>query len=148
VQILTLPKSQLSLRDDELIKSGPDDVVVARFPTSQIARIGIEKTRAYGAAMGFIAVLVALAAVAHVYIASPGWSWLAIIACAAGSGCVLLGIEGRELVIETTNGEARYPVIDLFDEAEGFVLSANGLLGLGPGSSAAHGPPAQLESRG
>ena len=146
MQLLTLPKSQLTLREGELIKSGPDDVVVARFPTEQISRLGLEPTRSYGAAFGIVLVLLALAMLAHLHIASPGWSALAILACLAGCACVVLGIEGRELVIETANGEARYPISDLFDEAEGFVLSANGLLGLGPAADQA--TPAERRAAG
>lgn len=141
MQHLTLPRTRLTLRDGELVKTGDDDVVVARFPTDRIARLSLEKTHAFGTACAVVAVLGALALVARLHVESPAWSWAAIIVCAAGCALVLLGIEGRELVIKTRSGEARYPVMDVFEEAEGFVLSANGLLGLDAARPAAPARP-------
>ena len=44
MQILELPKSKLRLDSEELVKSGPGDAVVARYPTDHIERIALEKT--------------------------------------------------------------------------------------------------------
>jgi len=130
MQILDLPKSKLSLRSDELVKYGPGEAVVARFPTEHIVRIELEKSQEYTTAIILLAVFGALGFVSHQFVSSPGWSWAGVIACAGVCGFVLLGVEGRQLVVETTGGATRYPIVDLFEEAEGFVLSANALLGL------------------
>jgi hypothetical protein len=130
MQILDLPKSKLRLDTDELVKCGPGDSVVARYPTEHIVRIGLEKTQEYGTAFVLIAIFASLAFVSNQYVESAGWSWTGVIVCLGICGLVLTGIEGRSLVIETTGGVVQYPVADLFEEAEGFVLSANALLGL------------------
>jgi len=130
MQVLDLPKSKLTLYTDELVKRGPGDSVVARYPTDRIVRIGLETSQEYATAFVLFTTFAALAFVSHQYISSPGWSWTAVILCLGICAIVIMGIEGRRLVIETTGGAARYPVADLFEEAEGFVLSANALLGL------------------
>ena len=131
MQVLDLPKSQLALHREEMVKYGPGDVVVARYPVERIVGIGLEKSRELGFPIVLTAVFAALAVVAYRYITSPGWSWTAVIVCLGICGVVLASIEGRKLVIETKNGTVRYPVADLFEEAEGFVVSANAMLELG-----------------
>jgi hypothetical protein len=130
MQVLDLPKSRIALHRDEMVKYGPGETAIARYPTDQIRRIGLERSRELGAAIVIIGVFVSLAYVAHRYVASPGWSWTAVIVCLGICGFAFLGIEGRKLVIETPGGTVRYPVADLFEEAEGFVVSANALLAL------------------
>jgi hypothetical protein len=130
MQMLELPKSKLRLDSEELVKSGPGDAVVARYPTDHIKRIGLEKTHEYGTAFLLIAVFASLAFVSNQYVESAAWSWVGVIVCLGICGLVISGIEGRSVVIETTGGTTQYPVADLFEEAEGFVLSANALLGL------------------
>lgn len=130
MQVLDLPKSKLALHQDELVKYGPGETAVARYPTERIVHIGLERTRELGMPLLLVSVFLALAYVAHVFVASPAWSWTGVIVCLGICGLVLLGIEGRNLVIETTIGTVRYQVADLFEEAEGFVLSANALLEL------------------
>jgi hypothetical protein len=130
MQVLDLPKSGISLHREEMLKYGPEDAVVARYPTERIVRIGLETTRELGMPIVLISVFVALAYVAHAFVASPGLAWTGVIVCLGVCGIVLLSIEGRRIVIETTNGTVAYPVQDLFEEAEGFVLSANSLLEL------------------
>jgi hypothetical protein len=130
MQILELPKSKLRLDSEELVKSGPGDAVVARYPTDHIERIALEKTHEYGTAFLLVAVFASLAFVSNQYVESAAWSWTGVIVCLGICGLVVSGIEGRNVVIETTGGTTQYPVADLFEEAEGFVLSANTLLGL------------------
>lgn len=130
MQTLDLPKSKIAIRNDELVKYGTEDVVVARHPTEHIVRIELEKVQEFATAAFLIAVLGALAFVCHHFVSSPGWSWAGVIVCVGACGFVILGIEGRQLVVETTGGTTRYPIADLFEEAEGFVLSANAMLGL------------------
>jgi hypothetical protein len=130
MQILELPKSKLALHDEELIKLGSNDSVLARHPTTGIVALRLEKTQQYAFATLILSVFTGLALVAYRYVASPGWSWTAIIVCLGICGFTFFGIEGRQLVVETTSGTVRYPLADLFEEAEGFVLSANSLLQL------------------
>ncbi len=131
MQVLDLPKSRLALHQDEMVKYGPGDTAIARYPTDQIVKIGLEKSREFGPAIVLIGVFASLAFVAYRFVESPGWSWTAVIVCLGICGFALLCIEGRKLVIETAAGTVRYPVADLYEEAEGFVLSANSLLELG-----------------
>ena len=131
MQVLDLPKSRIALHRDEMVKYGPGDTAIARYPTDQIVSVELEKTRELGGAGVIIAIFASLAFVAHRYVTSPGWAWTAVIACLGICAFAVLGIEGRRLVIETSGGTARYPVADLFEEAEGFVVSANTLLALG-----------------
>ncbi len=130
MQVLDLPKSKLALHRDEMVKYGLGDTVVARYPTEQITRIGLEKSRDLGFPILMISVFAALAFVSHQYIASPGWSWTAVIACLGVCGIFVMSIEGRRIMIETTTGTIRCAVADLFEEAEGFVISANSMLEL------------------
>jgi hypothetical protein len=129
--ILELPKSKLVLHADELLKYGPDETVMARYRTDRIVRLGLEKSREYGFGILLVTVFAALAYVAHRFITSPGWSWTVVIGCLGVCGLAVLSIEGRRLVIETADGTVRYPVVDAFEDAEGFVLSASAALGLG-----------------
>lgn len=128
--VLDLPKTKLALHADEMLKYGPGDVVVARYPTDQIIKIGLEKSKDLGFPCVVTAVFGALAFVSYRFISSPGWSWAAVIVCLGVCGIVMMSIDGRKIVVETTNGTVRYVVAELFEEAEGFVLSANSLLEL------------------
>ena len=128
MQILDLPKSKIALRRDEIVKYGPGETTIARFPTTEIARIGLEKSREFAFPAILVGVFASLACVARVYIQDPGWSWTAVIVCAGICAFALLAIEGRKLVIETPSGTVRYPVADVWEEAQGFVVSANTLL--------------------
>lgn len=131
MQVLDLPKSKLSLHRDEMVKYASGDAVVARYPTSGILGIELEKTRQIGFPIVLSAVFLALAFVSYRFVESPGWSWTGVIVSLGICGLVVLSTEGRDLVIETTTGTVRYPVADLFEEAEGFVVSANALLAIG-----------------
>lgn len=128
--ILELPKSKLVLHANELLKYGPGETVMARHRTDRIVRIGLEKSRQYGFGILLVSVFVALGYVAHRFISSPGWSWTVVIGCIGVCGLGVLSIEGRRVVIETADGTVRYPVMDAFEDAEGFVLSASAALGL------------------
>ena len=103
---------------------------MARYPTQGIVRLGLEKSRELGVPFVLVSVFLALAYVAHEFVSSPGWSWTAVVVCLGICAVMIMSIEGRRIVIETTSGTVRYPVADLFEEAEGFVLSANALLEL------------------
>ena len=128
--LLELPKSKLVLGTDELVKYGAGETVMARYPSERILRLRLEKSREYGFGFLLIGVFLALAFVAHRFIGSPGWSWAAVIVCLGIAGLGALSIEGRKIVIETADGTISYPVLDQYEDAEGFALSANSALGL------------------
>ena len=129
--VLDLPKSKLTLDRDELLKLGPDDTVVARYRTDQILGLGIEQSRDFGAPLVFAAVFLSLAFVSFRFVEAPGWSWAGTIVCLGVSALSLMSIQCQKLVISTSGGTVRYPVLDLVEEAEGFVVSANSILELG-----------------
>jgi len=124
MRTLWLPASRLALQADALLKYGADDCVMGRYPAESILGIRLEKSRDYSFGVAGMLLLTGLAVLAHRYIPSPGWAGAAVFACAAACAVVFLGMAGRHLVIETTQGTVRYQVSDLDEEAEGFVVSA------------------------
>ena len=82
-----------------------------------------ETTKDYAFALLVLVVFGSLACVSKIYITQPGLSWTATIICAGLSLFGLVMIQGRRVVVKTTDGSVAYPVNDLYEEAEGFVIS-------------------------
>lgn len=120
---LTLPKTKLSFGNGTLTKAGSGNSVVGSFSVGEISSVRIEETREYGGA-GFLGVtFLALAIVSKSYIPNDFWAWSAAIVCLAIVVFSVTLIKCHNIVIETSNGSVAYPVMDSFEEADGFVIS-------------------------
>ena len=120
---LQLPKTKLFIHADKLTKKGDNDAVVAEFPLGDIDEVRVEGTADYPFPIAVILIFGSLAYVAKTYIPYTGLGWTAAIICIAIAAFAPLLINGRKIVIETTNGAVGYPVADAFEEADGFVIS-------------------------
>jgi hypothetical protein len=127
---IELPKTNLRLQGQDLLKYSHPEALVGSFPLSQIVDVRLERHTEF---FGLIAagMFAALAAVAKAYIPWPGVAWAAtIVALAAALLCTLI-VSGRKIVIETKDGLVSYIVADAFEEAEGFVVSLRQILRTG-----------------
>ena len=125
---LSLPKTKLILRDGTLLKLGKNDVTVGSYSLYNIVDIRIEKTTDWIFPLLVMGTFLALAAVAKFYIQHAGLGWaVAIILLGCASFCSLM-VSGRKIIVQTTYGTVGYPVLDTFEEADGFVLSLKEIL--------------------
>lgn len=118
-----LPKTKIYFKDGYLTKQGSNDSIVASFSAQDILGIRIESRKEYGPALFVGVVSISFAVVSKIYIASPGWSWVATIAWLTLTAVTFFMINTRNLVIETKSGKAEYPIKDNLEEAESFVLA-------------------------
>lgn len=125
---LVLPKTKLSFSEGRLVKFGPGDTVLAQFDARDIVSLRIERTKEYPFPIALCLGMIALMFVAKTYVESTGWSWVVTIVCGVLAVFALVMIDGRKIVVETSNGTAGFLVTDQFDHAEGFVLAACQLL--------------------
>lgn len=120
---LQLPKSKIVVCDRFLTKTGKNGAMVSELLLTDITDVHVEKTADYCFSSIIIAVFVAMAVVSKTYSPSVGWGWIGTIVCLGIAGVLALGIHGRKIVVETTNGVVGFLMIDTFEEADGFVLS-------------------------
>ncbi|MAG94598.1 MAG: hypothetical protein CMJ48_12745 [Planctomycetaceae bacterium] len=120
---IQLPKTKIALSDGVIRKLGKDGAVIATFTLDDLKDIRCEKSADYPFPLGLIAVFSSLAVVAKQFIPSPGLGWTVSILCAGVSIFSVIIICGRRIVLETRDGTVGYPVVDGFEEAEGFAVS-------------------------
>lgn len=120
---LDLPKTKLAVLEDSLIKTGKSDTLVAELPFAEITNIYVEKTADYLLPVIVIVFFTGLAAISVVYVPFAGLKWVGALICLCFAAFASVMSSGCKIVIETKDGSVGYPVLDLPEEADGFVIS-------------------------
>jgi hypothetical protein len=125
---LALPKSKLTFENGVVTKRGQENAVVAHHSLSDIRKVDvIQKVDPLG--ITFLVVGAALAYLCKAYIPSDLWSWIAALVFVGVSFLGLFAIKKAQIRFECSAGTAAYDVLDTYEDAQGFAVSLQSLLG-------------------
>lgn len=117
-----LPKTGLSLEGDRLIKVSSKGEVMGRFALSELHDIqAISTIDSFSLVFAVVTFIAAVAC--KILIESLFWGWLLFILLGCVSLIFSFAVKRPQILLVFQEGEVRYDVLDLLQEARGFVIT-------------------------